>query len=127
MQFNKHAMVLNVHSLLSAEERVSHDFLMLPLSFNTNYDVVSKHSANRAIILAKILSYASRAGLTFPHLRGFPSFFNDYRPTHLTPASKIVLTFAYIKPTHFLELTLDPRAAELAADRRPKKNYHLAS
>ena len=36
--------------------------IVLPLSFNTNYDRVTvlKQSANRAIILAKVLSYASR-------------------------------------------------------------------
>src|SRR6218665_46088 len=50
--------------------------LMLPLSLNTNYDgiTVRKQSAYRAIILAKILSYASRA--EFPHfLKAFPSLF----------------------------------------------------
>ena len=53
-----------VHSLLSAEEYVSHYFLMLPSSFNTNYDgiTVVKQIANHAIILGKILSYAPRAG-----------------------------------------------------------------
>jgi len=40
---------------------------MLPFSFNTNYDgiAVLKQSANRAIILAKVLSYAFPA--VFPH------------------------------------------------------------
>ena len=64
MQFNKHAVVLMPgRELLSAEERVSHYFLMLPLCFNTNYDgiTVLKQSAYRAILLAKILSYAPRA------------------------------------------------------------------
>jgi len=49
-------------------------FLMLPLSFKTNYDVLTvlRQSAHRAIILAKILSYALRSG--FPHfLEAFPS------------------------------------------------------
>jgi len=37
--------------------------LMLPLSFNIKYDFIKvlKQSANRAIILAKLLSYAPRA------------------------------------------------------------------
>jgi len=47
---------------------VPHYFVMLPLSFNTNYDIITvtvlKQSAIRAIILAKILSYAPRAGLS---------------------------------------------------------------
>ena len=65
MQFNKHAVVLfhgrerqgmpAVRSLLSAEERVSHYLLTLPLSFNslpsTNYDgmTVLKQREDRAI------------------------------------------------------------------------------
>jgi len=42
-------------------------FLMLPLDFKSNYDgiTVLKQSANRAIILAKILCYAPHAG--FPN------------------------------------------------------------
>src|SRR6218665_2743300 len=51
------------------EDGVSHYFLMLPLSFLTNYDgtciPVLKQNANCAIILAKLLSYAPGAG--FPH------------------------------------------------------------
>jgi len=65
-----------VQSLLSVEERVSHYFVMLPLTFNANYDgiTVLKQSAYRAIILAKILSYAHRAG--FPNfLEAFPFSF----------------------------------------------------
>jgi len=49
--------------------------LMLRLSFNTNYDAITvlKQSENRAKFVAKILSYAPRAG--FPHfLEAFPSF-----------------------------------------------------
>ena len=51
-------------------------FLMLPLNFNTNYDgiTVVKQSANHAIILANILSYAPRAG--FPHL--LEAFFSSF-------------------------------------------------
>ena len=75
MQFNKQSVVM-----IRGRERcgmpLTHFFprknaiptiLMLPLSFNTNHNgiTVLKQSANHAIILAKILSYAPRAG--FPH------------------------------------------------------------
>ena len=95
MQFNKHAVVgvvawagtleNAVHPLLSTEERVSHYFLMLSLSLNTNYDGI-RQSAYRAIILAKILTYAPRAG--FPHF--LEAFLFSFLTTIL-PASKIVL------------------------------------
>src|SRR6218665_512054 len=98
--FNKHAVVRvvawartqrnSIHSLLSAGERVSHCFdknafptiLMLPLSFNTNYNDITalRQSTYRAIILAKIFSCAPSAG--FPHfLEAFPfSFLMKYTP-----------------------------------------------
>jgi len=87
MQFNKHAVVLlpgrerlgllfTVHSLRSAEELISHYFAMLPLSFNANYGgiIVLKPNANRAIILAKILSYAPRAWFLFSWKRSLLLF-----------------------------------------------------
>jgi len=55
--------------------------LTLPISFNTNYDVVTvlEQSANSAIILAKILAYVPRAG--FPHiLEAFPSLLKAILP-----------------------------------------------
>jgi len=66
-------LVNAVHSLLPAEERVSHYFLILPLSFNTNYDgiTVLEQGAYRAIILAKILSYSPRVRF-FHFLEAFP-------------------------------------------------------
>ena len=83
---------------------------MLPLSFNTNYDgkpiTVLKQSAYHAIILAKILSYAPRAG--------FPQFLEAFSFSFLMtilPASNIVLIYAYMRPG----LTLWP-IIELYAD-----------
>src|SRR6218665_1392641 len=68
MQFNKHAVVRccmggNVgecRSLTSfRRSRLVPLFLMLPLSFNTNFDGIQvlKQRGNRAIILAKSLSF----------------------------------------------------------------------
>ena len=75
MQFNKHAgrcyMGVSVGECRSPTyfrgRTLFPLFVMLPLSFNSNYDdiTVLKQSANRAIILAKILSYSPRA--RFPH------------------------------------------------------------
>jgi len=90
MQFNKHAVLLPGWEYW--EMPFTHFFpqnnafptilLMLLCSFNTNYDgiTVLKQSAYRAIILAKILSYAPCEG--FPtSIRNVPlSFFNDYTP-----------------------------------------------
>jgi len=60
--------------VLSMEERVFTISVMFPLSFNRNYDGI-KQSANSAIILAKILSYAPRAGF-HNFLEAFPSSFS---------------------------------------------------
>jgi len=72
MQFDKQAVVLlpgrerwEYRSLTSFRGRTRFSlFLMLPLSFNTNFDVVTvlKQSAYREIIIGKIVSYAPRAG-----------------------------------------------------------------
>jgi len=65
MQFNKHTVVL-LHAwerwamsftyFLPRKNAFPTIFLMLPLTFNTNYDgiTVLKQSANRAMILAEI-------------------------------------------------------------------------
>ena len=96
MQLNKHAVVLlngqerwgMSHFFFRGETR-SHYFFMFPLSLNTIYDGVTvfKQSTNRAIRLATIWSYASRAG--FPHFLEV-SRYSFLRVIH-TPASKIVL------------------------------------
>src|SRR6218665_868245 len=92
MQFNKHAVVL-LHGWDHWGMPFIHFFprknafptiAMLPFSFNTNYDVITvfKQSANRAIILAQILSYAVTLLVQgFALIRSVPLFFFN----HCTP------------------------------------------